>query len=124
MKKKLIIIVALLWVVIGLIVTVVFLIPMFSAMHEDDWYLAEVEATVIDYIESGEFEDGRIRVYRYVAKNYDRDIAIANRDREEKLYPFTVMSVYVEIGLRDYIFTVEVSEQGELEVIKYEYYKG
>ena len=50
MKKKLIIIVALLWVVIGLIVTVVFLIPMFSAMHEDDWYLAEVEQYLKDEV--------------------------------------------------------------------------
>ena len=124
MKKKIIVCLILVCVVAGVVAAITYLIPMFSRANDDDWYLSEINEIVTEYIKKGDFLDGRIRIYRYVYDDYDKEISIRNQSSAEKEYPFTKMQVYVEIGTRDYIFHISKSESGSLEVTKYEYYKG
>ena len=124
MKKKVIVCLILVCVVVGFMAVITYLIPMFSRANDDDWYLSEINEIVTEYIEKGDFPDERIRIYRYVYDDYDKEISIRNQSSENKEYPFTKMQVYVEIGTRDYIFYISKSESGDLEVTKHEYYKG
>ena len=124
MKKKVIVCLILVCVVVGFMAVITYLIPLFSRANDDDWYLSEINEIVTEYIEKGDFPDDRIRIYRYVYDDYDKEISIRNQSSENKEYPFTKMQVYVEIGIRDYIFYISKSESGDLEVTKHEYYKG
>ena len=124
MKKKLIVCLILVYVVVGVVAVITYLIPKFSQANDDDWYLSEINEIVTEYIKKGDFPDGRIRAYRYVYDDYDKEISIQNQSSAEKEYPFTKMQVYVEIGTRDYIFYITKSESGVLKVTKHEYYKG
>lgn len=88
--------------------------------YNDDWYIDSVKNTAIDYISSSELEEQALWATNYHFTEYDNDIVMANRGKEEKVYPFQAIDVTLESRTQKYVVYMIVDEDGQLQIDHYE----
>lgn len=107
-----------LYIVIGIIVLFVYLIPHLQQRKVDSWYETEVQQAALDYVAELVDDTTKRGVLDSIYSPLDKEIVKNNRNLadEEKVYPFTRVEVSVAAGREIYILKMEVVSRGEFKI--------
>ncbi len=109
------------WAIVGILVTVFYLIPHFKRLEQDTgWFTDDLETIAVEQVHRIAESKSRVLVRKYVYTDYSVEIAERNRTREEKEYPFAKVTVYAECDHKDYILIFEKAVDGSLILADYD----
>lgn len=119
-KKRIVIVIAMAYIIISIFVLFFYLIPHFQEVKEDEWYIPYLEQFVADYFQDYYSYDGDIQIRKFVYTGYDPAVAEQNRNTEDKQYPFMSVSITVRIKTDEhwgeYLVSIIRTPDGKLNV--------
>lgn len=123
MRKRTIFIIVgiVIYLIVGIIVNVCFIIPRINRLDNSDWYMDEVDDITHEYAKQLNPDGKQVWVRNYYFVDYDKDIAKSNESAENKEYPFLGVDADVKIGSKYYIFHIVKDSFGQLYVESHEF---
>lgn len=121
MKKKIIFsIVLLLFLIPAVSVIIVETNPPLKDPYGDNWFREEIRQIVIDHIREKDGVEGKIQISEWKFTDFNHDIEVENRKKEDKEYPFKKLEVTAETRNNEYIVYFEKDSNGNLRIEGYE----
>lgn len=96
-------------------VLIVKIFPSADPLHEEKWYYGDIEDIIVKYVREEGYEGG-IQVNGWHYLDFDKNIEEDNQGRNDKLYPFSGLTVRAETRNAKYTFNLIVDEAGKLQI--------